>query len=259
MTELTKDEQHAAAVAALAATIHDPYTLEAIRPVASRLIIAPLPVATASKSGLFLVDTGDRRERPQEGIVLAGGRQALGELDLQLGDLVGYGQYSGQVQTLAGRNVLSMSHLEVFYSVPRAAFTLVEHDDDPRKTHLKGTYCDICASPAEKAAADRLQAMRDERLEEQRREKLAQLANAMQGLDVQKLEPSAVHTTDAGLEAATVHPDDEARARAALDAERERARQLRAIDAHLDGINARQANDDPEAALKALEPLDPRD
>jgi hypothetical protein len=41
----------------------------------------------------------------------------------------------------------------VFYSVPKAAFTLVEHDDDPRKTHLKGTYCDICASPAEKAAA----------------------------------------------------------------------------------------------------------
>ncbi len=158
----------------------EPYRLTDMQPLRDRLLVAPLAVASRTASGLHMPEISHQRERPQHGIVLAMGpglrSKQTGELipmDVQVGDCIFYGKYSGQEFELGGQRVLNMSELEVFSRLAVGTFVLVEHDN-PKDNHLKGDYCDLCATPEELAAKNRLEAER-EQVAERRREELKAL------------------------------------------------------------------------------------
>lgn len=142
------------------------YRLDDLQPLRDRLIVAPLAVASRSLGGIHLVETGTQRERPQHGIVLKAGpgawhapTQSVVPLQVQVGDCIFYGKYSGQEFVVGDRSILNMAEIEVFSILPAGTFVVVEHDD-PKHNHLQGDYCDICATPAEKEARAALDAER---------------------------------------------------------------------------------------------------
>lgn len=198
----------------------NPYTLEDIQPMRDRLLVAPLAVASRTLGGLHMPETSHQRERPQHGIVLrtgpgkflelTGGRQAL---QAKPGDCVFYGKYSGQQFELGDQTVLNMAEIEVFAILPAGSFVLVEHER-AKDQHLAGDYCDLCATPEEKAASERLVIERERLVAEQRAKAEAGQRNALPP----EFSAGGATTTDVGVELD---------AKSALERERELARQRR--------------------------------
>lgn len=89
-----------------------------IRPLHDRIIVRALAAATKTASGLFIPDNA--QEKPLEGEVLAAGRgkrDAQGivqPLDVQVGDRILYGRYSGSEVEVDGEKLLIMREEDVF-------------------------------------------------------------------------------------------------------------------------------------------------
>lgn len=198
-----------------------PYQLADLQPLRDRIIVGPLPVPAKTTGGLFLAETSHQRERPHHGIVLKVGPGAwnktfdgVAPMSVQVGDCIFYGKYSGQEMELGGRSVLNMAEIEVYAKLPKGTFVLVEHED-PKHSHLAGDYCEICASPEEKAAKASL---------EQERKRLVEDAITKAGT-VSALQPVDAAPELAAMTAAAA--STETAAKSALEQERERLRQKR--------------------------------
>lgn len=89
-----------------------------IRPLHDRVVIRRKEEETKTAGGIVL--PGSAKEKPQQGEVLAIGHGRLldsGELrplDLKVGDVVVFGQYSGQTIKIDGEELLIMQESEIF-------------------------------------------------------------------------------------------------------------------------------------------------
>jgi chaperonin GroES len=147
-------------------------SLEKLKLLADYLCVSPLAVSAKNAGGeLYIPETASARERSQRGVVLAVGpgdwrddgvARVLPEVNV--GDLVFFGKYSGTEEELGGRTVLIMRESECRIRVSAGDFAIVEHED-PKLNHLVEDFCEVCHKPEADAAADRLAEMRREFVE----------------------------------------------------------------------------------------------
>jgi chaperonin GroES len=89
-----------------------------IRPLHDRVVIRRKEEETKTAGGIVL--PGSATEKPQQGEVLAVGHGRLLDngdvrpLDLKVGDVVVFGQYSGQTIKIDGEELLIMQESEIF-------------------------------------------------------------------------------------------------------------------------------------------------
>ncbi len=78
-----------------------------IRPLADRVLIAPLPAATKTASGLYIPDSA--QEKQQRGTVVAVGSGKKDEpMTVKVGDTVLYGKFSGTEIKFEGADYIVM-------------------------------------------------------------------------------------------------------------------------------------------------------
>ena len=88
-----------------------------IQPLADRVVVEPLEETEEMRGGLYIPDTA--KEKPQQGTVVAvgpGRRTDEGEripVELEDGDRILYGKYSGTEVTVDGRDVLIIKESDV--------------------------------------------------------------------------------------------------------------------------------------------------
>jgi len=87
-----------------------------IRPLYDRIVVKRIEQTEQMQGGLYIPDTA--KEKPQEGEVLAVGKgkrekEVLIPLDVQVGDRILFGKYSGSEIKLDGEEVLIMREDEV--------------------------------------------------------------------------------------------------------------------------------------------------
>lgn len=84
-----------------------------IKPLADRVIIAPVEAEAQTASGIIIPDTA--KEKPQRGTVVAAGPGKKNEpLIVNVGDSVLYGKYSGVEISLEGKTYLLMRETDIF-------------------------------------------------------------------------------------------------------------------------------------------------
>ncbi len=89
-----------------------------IKPLGDRVVIQPLEAENKTKGGIVIPDTA--KEKPQEGKVMAVGKGkvldsgAVQALEVQVGDKVLYGKYSGnEITTKEGQELLIMREEDI--------------------------------------------------------------------------------------------------------------------------------------------------
>ncbi|MDP1857046.1 MAG: co-chaperone GroES [Gemmatimonadaceae bacterium] len=87
-----------------------------VAPLADRVVVKPLEDAETMRGGLYIPDTA--KEKPQQGEILAvgPGRYEDGKripMDVQVGNKVLYGKYSGTEVTVEGEPVLILRESDV--------------------------------------------------------------------------------------------------------------------------------------------------
>jgi chaperonin GroES len=87
------------------------------RPLHDRVVVKRIAAEEKTKGGIIIPDTA--KEKPQQGEVIAvgpGGRDESGKLipiDLQVGDRVLFGKWSGTEVTIDGEEVLIMKESDI--------------------------------------------------------------------------------------------------------------------------------------------------
>ena len=93
-----------------------------VRPLHDRLVVRRLEEKETAKGGIIIPDTA--KEKPQEGEVLAVGNGKVLEngtklaLDVQVGDKILFGKYSGTDIKIEGEDVLILREDEVLAVLP---------------------------------------------------------------------------------------------------------------------------------------------
>jgi chaperonin GroES len=93
-----------------------------IRPLHDRLVVRRLEEKETNRGGIIIPDTA--KEKPQEGEVLAVGNGKILDngtklsLDVQVGDKILFGKYSGTDIKLDGEDVLILREEEVLAVLP---------------------------------------------------------------------------------------------------------------------------------------------
>ncbi len=88
-----------------------------IKPLADRIVVEPLEETEEMRGGLYIPDTA--KEKPQQGTVVAVGpgrrteEGALLEVEVNKGDRVLYGKYSGTEVTVDGTDYLIVKESDV--------------------------------------------------------------------------------------------------------------------------------------------------
>jgi len=88
-----------------------------IKPLADRVVVVPLEEAEQMRGGLYIPDTA--KEKPQSGEVLAVGAGKLSdegvriEPDVEVGQTVLYGKYSGTEVTVEGEDFLILRESDI--------------------------------------------------------------------------------------------------------------------------------------------------
>ena len=84
-----------------------------IKPLADRVVIAPLAAETTTASGIIIPDTA--KEKPKKGKVVAAGSGKKDEpVTVKVGETVLYGQYSGTEIKIDGSDYLIMRESDIF-------------------------------------------------------------------------------------------------------------------------------------------------
>jgi chaperonin GroES len=92
-----------------------------LRPLDDRVVVEPVEAEETTAGGIVLPDTA--KEKPQRGVVLAGGPGKLldsgdrGELSVQVGDEVIYGKYAGSDVEVDGREVKILRESDILAKV----------------------------------------------------------------------------------------------------------------------------------------------
>jgi chaperonin GroES len=88
-----------------------------IKPLADRVVVKPLEETEQMKGGLYIPDTA--KEKPQQGEIVAVGPGRVSdegkriELEVEVGDRVIYGKYSGTEVTVADEDYLILRESDV--------------------------------------------------------------------------------------------------------------------------------------------------
>lgn len=88
-----------------------------IKPLADRVVVKPLDDAQETKGGLYIPDTA--KEKPQQGEIMAVGPGRVSDdgaridMELNTGDKVLYGKYSGTEVTVGGEEYLILRETDV--------------------------------------------------------------------------------------------------------------------------------------------------
>jgi chaperonin GroES len=81
---------------------------------AGKILVQPQEAETKTASGIFIPDSA--KEKPQIGkVVLTGDAKKDEPMELNVGDTVFYGKYSGTTLTIDGTDYLLMSQTDVLY------------------------------------------------------------------------------------------------------------------------------------------------
>ena len=89
-----------------------------LKPLSDRVIVKPAPAEEKTKGGLYIPDTG--KEKPQYGEVVAVGPGKVAdsgqvlEMQVEVGQKVLYGKYSGTEVTVEGEDYLIMRESDIF-------------------------------------------------------------------------------------------------------------------------------------------------
>ncbi|MDE3075949.1 MAG: co-chaperone GroES, partial [Chloroflexota bacterium] len=92
-------------------------TATKIKPLGDRVLVEPLEREEVTQSGIVLPDTA--KEKPQEGTVIAAGSGRVDDkgtrhpLEVQTGNRVLYGKYSGTEIKLEGKEYLILSEKDI--------------------------------------------------------------------------------------------------------------------------------------------------
>ncbi|MEJ2334470.1 MAG: co-chaperone GroES [Gemmatimonadales bacterium] len=88
-----------------------------VQPLADRVVVEPLEESEEMRGGLYLPDTA--QEKPQQGTVVAVGPGRLSDegermpVELETGQRILYGKYSGTEVTIDGQDVLIIKESDV--------------------------------------------------------------------------------------------------------------------------------------------------
>ena len=83
-----------------------------IKPLADRVLVEAQEAETKTASGLFIPDSA--KEKPQQGVIVAVGNGKTDEpMELNVGDKVMYGKYSGTEVSFEGKDYLIMRQSDV--------------------------------------------------------------------------------------------------------------------------------------------------
>lgn len=83
-----------------------------IKPLADRVLVAPMEAETKTASGIIIPDTA--KEKPQRGKVVAAGPGTKDEpMTVKVGDTVLYGKYSGTELKFEGSDYLMMRESDI--------------------------------------------------------------------------------------------------------------------------------------------------
>ncbi|MCZ6476882.1 MAG: co-chaperone GroES [Gemmatimonadetes bacterium] len=88
-----------------------------VQPLADRVVVEPLEESEEMRGGLYIPDTA--KEKPQQGTVVAVGPGRLSDegermpVELQTGQRILYGKYSGTEVTIDGQDVLIIKESDV--------------------------------------------------------------------------------------------------------------------------------------------------
>lgn len=88
-----------------------------IRPLGDRVVVEPLEAEAKTKGGIILPDTA--KEKPQEGKVVAVGKGKTDDdgklipMEVQVGDKVLYGKYSGTEITIEGTEYMILKEEDI--------------------------------------------------------------------------------------------------------------------------------------------------
>ena len=87
-----------------------------IKPLADRVVIAPLAAETTTASGIIIPDTA--KEKPQKGTVVATGPGTKDDtITVQVGDTVLYGKYAGTKLKLDADDYISMRESDILGTI----------------------------------------------------------------------------------------------------------------------------------------------
>src|SRR5688572_4703693 len=93
-----------------------------VKPLADRVVVKPLDESEQMRGGLYIPDTA--KEKPSQGEVVAVGPGKVSdegarlEMDVQVGDRVLYGKYSGTDVTLEGVEYLILRESDILAVIP---------------------------------------------------------------------------------------------------------------------------------------------
>ncbi len=87
-----------------------------VAPLADRVVVKPSEEAEQMRGGLYIPDTA--KEKPQQGTIVAVGpgrfeKEARVPMDVQVGDKVLYGKYSGTEVTIEGEALLILRESDI--------------------------------------------------------------------------------------------------------------------------------------------------
>ncbi|MEJ2311462.1 MAG: co-chaperone GroES [Gemmatimonadales bacterium] len=88
-----------------------------VQPLADRVVVEPLEESEEMRGGLYIPDTA--KEKPQQGTVVAVGPGRLSDegermpVELETGQRILYGKYSGTEVTIDGQDVLIIKESDV--------------------------------------------------------------------------------------------------------------------------------------------------
>ena len=88
-----------------------------VKPLADRVVVEPLEESEEMRGGLYIPDTA--KEKPQQGTVVAVGPGRLSDegermpVELEKGQRILYGKYSGTEVTIDGQDVLIIKESDV--------------------------------------------------------------------------------------------------------------------------------------------------
>ncbi len=88
-----------------------------VQPLADRIVVEPLEETEEMRGGLYIPDTA--KEKPQQGTVVAVGPGRLSDegermpVELETGQRILYGKYSGTEVTIDGQDVLIIKESDV--------------------------------------------------------------------------------------------------------------------------------------------------
>lgn len=87
--------------------------MSALKPLADRVLIEPIPAEEKTASGIIIPDAA--KEKPLKGTVVAAGNGKKDEpMTVKEGDTVLYGQYSGTEIKLDGKTYLIMKEADIY-------------------------------------------------------------------------------------------------------------------------------------------------